>query len=158
MDKHMTNYLLANNYIDKGCQKAGVPAFPGCVAHSSMIWEQIQSARRSKADLHVVWLDLANVYGSVPHQLITFAVKFFHIPACIQSMIRDYFKNLCLLHNLGSLHQLASAGERDSHGLFHLSDPIHSSVRGYSDRHQAGSPWSQSSVRAASPSSAQLYG
>lgn len=67
MAKHMTNYLLANNYIDTGCQKAGVPAFPGCVAHSSMIWEQNQSARRSKVDLHVVWLDLANVYGSVPH-------------------------------------------------------------------------------------------
>lgn len=60
MVKCMTNYILANNYIDTNCQKAGVPGFLGCVEHSAMIWEQIQMAKRSKSDLHVVWLDLAD--------------------------------------------------------------------------------------------------
>lgn len=84
MAKRMTSYLLANNYIDTSCQKAGIPGFPGCVEHSAMIWEQIQTAKRSKSDLHVVWLDLANAYGSVPHQLINFALNFFHIPSCLK--------------------------------------------------------------------------
>ncbi|KAK0156469.1 hypothetical protein N1851_000237 [Merluccius polli] len=61
--RRMTNYLLGNGYIDTSCQKAGVPGFPGCVEHSTMIWDQIQKAKREKIDLHVVWLDLANAYG-----------------------------------------------------------------------------------------------
>ncbi|KAJ8375377.1 hypothetical protein SKAU_G00059570 [Synaphobranchus kaupii] len=91
--RRMTSYFLSNNYIDTSCQKAGVPGFPGCVEHFAMIWEQIQTAKREKSDLHVVWLDLANVYGSVPHQLITFALNFFHIPTSIQSLISTYFSN-----------------------------------------------------------------
>lgn len=89
----MTSYLLANNYIDTGCQKAGVPGFPGCIEHSAMIWEQIQSAKRNKSDLRVVWLDLANAYGSVPHQLISYALDFFHIPPCNRTLIAGYFNN-----------------------------------------------------------------
>ena len=54
--------------------KAGVPGFTGCVEHSAVIWEQIQRAKREKDDLYVMWLDLANAYGSVPHQLIKFAM------------------------------------------------------------------------------------
>ncbi|KAL0196268.1 hypothetical protein M9458_009840, partial [Cirrhinus mrigala] len=44
MATRMTSYLLANKYIDTSCQKAGVPGFPGCVEHSVMIWDQIQTA------------------------------------------------------------------------------------------------------------------
>ena len=39
--KRMTSYLLENSYIDTSCQKAGIPGFPGCVEHSTMIWNQI---------------------------------------------------------------------------------------------------------------------
>lgn len=92
--RHLTNFLLVNSYIDTSCQKAGVPGFPGCVEHSAMIWEQIQNAKHSKSDLHVVWLDLANAFGSVPHQLITFALEFFHVPSSIQKLIANYFNNL----------------------------------------------------------------
>ena len=92
--KRMTNYLMENNYIDTSCQKAGVPGFPGCVEHSSMIWEQIQKAKREKTDLHVIWLDLANAYGSVPHQLISYAMEFFHMPSCIKNLVANYFKDL----------------------------------------------------------------
>ena len=35
-----------------------------------MIWEAIQKAKTNKKDLDVIWLDLANVYGSVPRQMI----------------------------------------------------------------------------------------
>lgn len=91
--KRLTNYLLSNCYIDTSCQKAGVPGFPGCVEHSTMIWEQIQTAKREKQDLHVVWLDLENAYGSIPHQLITFALEFFHIPPSIRNLISNYFNS-----------------------------------------------------------------
>ncbi|XP_077382825.1 5-azacytidine-induced protein 2 isoform X1 [Festucalex cinctus] len=92
--RRMTSYLLDNCYIDTNCQKAGVPGFPGCVEHSTMIWDQIQKAKREKTDLHVVWLDLANAYGSVPHQLINYALEFFHMPPCIKKLIARYFSDL----------------------------------------------------------------
>lgn len=59
--RRMTNYLLLNKYVNTSCQKVGVPRFSGCVEHSAMIWEQIQSMKHSKVDLHVVWLDLAHL-------------------------------------------------------------------------------------------------
>ncbi len=87
----MTTYLLENGYIDTNCQKAGVPGFSGCVKHATMIWNQIQKAKREKTDLHVVWLNLANAYGSVPHQLINYNMEFFHMPSCIKNMVASYF-------------------------------------------------------------------
>lgn len=98
--RRMTSYLLENGYIDTNCQKAGVPGFPGCVEHSTMIWDKIQKAKREKTDLHVVWLDLANTYGSVPHQLINYAMEFFHIPSCIKNIVASYFNDLQMCFSL----------------------------------------------------------
>ena len=92
--RRLTSFLSNNCFIDTSCQKAGLPGFPGCVEHASVIWEQIQRAKREKSNLHVVWLDLANAYGSVPHKLIEFALKFFHVPVCVSNIIAKYFDNL----------------------------------------------------------------
>lgn len=98
--KRLSTYLISNGYIDTSCQKAGVPGFPECVEHSAVIWEQIQRAKREKGDLHVVWLDLANAYGSVPHQLIEYALDFFYIPVCIRALVAKYFEDIkmCCTH------------------------------------------------------------
>ncbi len=94
MARRMTNYITENNYIDTSCQKAGIPGFPGCVELASMIWEQIQTTKREKKDLHVIWLDLANAYGSVPHLLIAYGLEFFYIPDNIRTMIMNYFQDM----------------------------------------------------------------
>ncbi|KAK3790215.1 hypothetical protein RRG08_057862 [Elysia crispata] len=36
-------------------------------------------------------LDLANAYGSVPHQMIQLALRMYHVPEDIQVMLVDYF-------------------------------------------------------------------
>lgn len=54
------------------------------------IHEKIQTAKRNKADLHVAWLDIANAYGSVLHQVVTYALDFFYVAPCIQ----NYFNNI----------------------------------------------------------------
>lgn len=96
---------MENNYIDTSSQKAGLPGFPGCVEHTSMIWEQIQSSKREKKDLYVVWLDWANAYGSIPHQLTTYAQDYFYIPENIKAKVMSYFQDfqMCLaLQNVTS--------------------------------------------------------
>lgn len=74
--------------------KGRSPSLPGCVEHSTMIWDQIQKAKWEKADFHVIWLDQANTYGSVPHQLISYAMEFFHMPSCIKTTVASYFNGL----------------------------------------------------------------
>ena len=45
-------------------------------------------------NLTVVWLDLANAYGSILHQLIQAALKHYHIPAHASKLIMDYYSNI----------------------------------------------------------------
>ena len=40
-------------------------------------------------------MDLANAYGSVRHNLIQFALNWFHIPKQIQEIIFDYYDKIC---------------------------------------------------------------
>ena len=56
-----------------------------------MIWEAIQRAKSEKLNLNVIWLDLANAYGSIPHQMIQLALRMYHAPEDIQVMLDDYF-------------------------------------------------------------------
>ncbi|GFO46016.1 reverse transcriptase [Plakobranchus ocellatus] len=56
-----------------------------------MIWEAIQRAKSEKLNLDVVWLDLANAYGSVPHEMIQLALRMYHVPEAMQVMLDDYF-------------------------------------------------------------------
>ncbi len=44
--RRMTSFLSRNHYIDTSCQKAGLSGFPGCIEHTSVIWEQIKCAKR----------------------------------------------------------------------------------------------------------------
>ncbi|KAJ8016900.1 hypothetical protein DPEC_G00012150 [Dallia pectoralis] len=70
----LTAYLENNHFIDTMVQKAGIPGFSGCLEHVSIIWNQIQTAKKDGRDLHVVFLDLAFHYFSVP-EVITRRVK-----------------------------------------------------------------------------------
>lgn len=50
----------------------------------------IYEARVKKSNLTVVWLDVVNTYGSIPHSLIRTALKHYHIPDHIKGMISCY--------------------------------------------------------------------
>lgn len=90
--QRMTSFIMSNKYINTSVQKAGVPGFPGCLEHAEMIWGSIMSAKKTQSDLHVIWLDLANAYGSVPHELIDMALNYFHFPEKIRDIIMKYFR------------------------------------------------------------------
>ncbi|KAJ7998144.1 hypothetical protein DPEC_G00219550 [Dallia pectoralis] len=78
--RRLTAYLEKNHFIDTMVQKTGIPGFSGCLEHVSMIWNQIQTAKKDGRDLHVVFLDLANAFGSVPHNLRWTAFNYFSVP------------------------------------------------------------------------------
>ncbi|GFN92758.1 reverse transcriptase [Plakobranchus ocellatus] len=93
MASRLTKYRTENGYINTSVQKGGIPGVSGCLEHATMIWEAIQRAKSEKLNLDVVWLDLANAYGSVPHEMMQLALRMYHVPEVIQVMLDDYFKD-----------------------------------------------------------------
>ena len=89
--QRLTSFLMENGYIDTSVQKGGVPGIAGCLEHATMIWESIQLAKSGRRNLDVVWLDLANAYGSVPHSMIQLALDMYHVPDQIKAVLKEYF-------------------------------------------------------------------
>lgn len=62
-------FMTANNYLNTTVQKALLPGIPGCLEHYHKLLTIIRDAHKKHRSLSVCWLDLANAYRSVPHQL-----------------------------------------------------------------------------------------
>ncbi|KAI2655433.1 hypothetical protein H4Q32_017833 [Labeo rohita] len=62
--------------------------------HANIIWHQIQSAKKENRDLHVIFLDLANAFGSVPHKILWMAFSYFRVPDHITDLVKSYFHDL----------------------------------------------------------------
>ncbi len=71
--------------------------------HTSIIWHQIQAAKKDKRDIHVIFLDLANAFGSVPHNLLWESCNFFHVPSSVTSLVKAYFEDLQLCFTTAKL-------------------------------------------------------
>ena len=94
--RRMTSYMTGNSYVDTSVQKGGEPGFLGCVEHTSVNSQLIQEAKVNKKDLTVVWLDLANAYGTIQHTLIEESLKPYHILKHFREIIRSYFGGINL--------------------------------------------------------------
>jgi hypothetical protein len=58
------------------------------------LFEALCDAKESHRQIVITWLDLANAYGSVRHNLIQFALNWYHVPMDIQQLIFDYYEKL----------------------------------------------------------------
>ena len=56
----------------------------------------MREANVSKGELAVIWLDLANAYGTVPHKLVELTLERYHAPGKTRALLKDYFDNLLL--------------------------------------------------------------
>ena len=81
--------MVKNNYIQIILQKGFISGVPGCVEHSFSLWEALREAKDEARAIVISWLDLANACGSVMHNLIQFALNWYHVPVSIQELIFD---------------------------------------------------------------------
>ncbi|CAJ1075238.1 LOW QUALITY PROTEIN: uncharacterized protein LOC109089580 [Xyrichtys novacula] len=102
VSNRLMGFLLKNTYIDTSVQKGGVPGVPGCIEHTGVVTQLIREARENKGDLAVLWLDLANAYGSLPHKLVEVALSSYHVPEKIRNLILDYYNNFSLRVSSGT--------------------------------------------------------
>ena len=75
-----------NNYIRRESQKGFLFGLPGCLEHSFTLFEALRDAKENQRQIIVAWIDLANAYGSVRHNLIQFSLNWFHVPVSIKSL------------------------------------------------------------------------
>ena len=90
----LVKYTLANGYIDRSIQKGGVPEVSGCLEHTAILSQLIREAKEEKKELVVTWLDIANAYGSLPHNLIHLALKRAHVPDEFRKLVESYYDNM----------------------------------------------------------------
>ena len=90
----LTQYVLANRYIDESVQKGGIPGVSGCLEHTSLLSQLIREAREERKNLVVTWLDIANAYGSIPHSLIMSSLRKAHIPEEECSLVESYYSDV----------------------------------------------------------------
>lgn len=74
VEKRMSSYMIDNGYLKTSIQKGGISGFAGCLEHTGVLSQMIHEARIRKGDLTVVWLDLTNAFGTIPHDLIRTAL------------------------------------------------------------------------------------
>ena len=91
----LQKFMLSNSYIKLTKQKGFLAEIAGCVEHTFILWETLRNATHEQRSFVTAWIDLANAYGSVRHNLIQFALNWYHVPKFIQDLIFAYYE---LLH------------------------------------------------------------
>ena len=94
LSKRLEQHIFKNNLIDKSIQKGCMEKVPGCWEHMSVVWKELKSSKSEKNNVSAIWLDIANAYGSVPHQLIFFSLKRYGVPDCWISLFLKYYGGL----------------------------------------------------------------
>lgn len=87
ISKQLCTYLTKNTYIDTSVQKGGISGLLGCVEHTGVVSQLIREARENKGNLSVLWLDLANAFGSIPHKLVHLTLMKHHVPSRCRDLI-----------------------------------------------------------------------
>ena len=86
--------MVSNKYIDISIQNGFLKGVAGCLEHTLNLYELLWDARESARQIVVTWIDLANAYGSIMHNLVQFALDWYHVPLGIRRIIFSYYEQL----------------------------------------------------------------
>lgn len=94
LERKLTEYFCANQYFRREEQKGFIPGVAGCMEQNELCAMALKLAKSKRKKICVVWIDLANAYGSVKHGLIQFMLQWYHVPASIQELVFVYYEGL----------------------------------------------------------------
>ena len=92
--RRVIQFCRSNKYLSGKIQKGFLPEFAGCLEHSSVLTAALLDAKRNKRTIVVSWLDLANAYGAVKHELFIFALRWSTIPEWVISLVKPHYDAL----------------------------------------------------------------
>jgi hypothetical protein len=87
----LQHYMISNSYIRRAIQKGFLSGIAGCIEHPFSLYEALRDAFKHQRSICTTWIDLANAFGSVKHNLIQFALDWYHVPKFIQNLIFKYY-------------------------------------------------------------------
>jgi len=88
---------------------------PGCWEHMSRVWEGLKQANTQNRDIATIWLDIADAFGSIPHQLIFLALQRYGISKSWIDIVKNYYEGLWSRSNSISA---PSSWHRHEKGIF----------------------------------------
>ena len=86
--------MTLNGYIKRWQQKAFMVEVAGCIEHSTLIFEALKEAKEEYRSICLAMLDFANAYGSIRHNLIHFAMEWYHFPPWLCKLIFCYYDRI----------------------------------------------------------------
>ncbi|OWY94090.1 reverse transcriptase, partial [Phytophthora megakarya] len=89
--RRFTRWLDANDR--HATAQKGFRAMNGCGEHNFLAASLVDQARRKRQELHVVWYDFANAFGSVPHDLLWAVLQRMGVPAEFVDCCRGLYAN-----------------------------------------------------------------
>jgi hypothetical protein len=93
--KRLELYMNNNNkYINTKIQKGFLSKIAGCTEHSYKLSALIQNSTWGSKSIVITWLDLKNAYGSIRHNMIQYALTYYHVPQVIRQLIYNYYEQL----------------------------------------------------------------
>ena len=93
VSNRLQEFFIVNRFISN-TQKGFLSGVPGCLEHSFTLFEALKDANLEQRQIVVTWIDLANAYGSIRHNLIQFALNWYHVPEFLQELIFNYYEKL----------------------------------------------------------------
>ena len=116
LSKHLTKYMLSNRYLDTSLQKVGTPGVSGWIEHTRVLTQLIREAPEDKGKLTVIWLDLSNAYGTIPHKVVQETLRRYYVPTKVMDIIKTNYSKFYLRFSY-------SRGEKSGNGLKKVSSP-----------------------------------
>ena len=112
LEKHLiSNYMFINKSVQKGCMEK----VPGCWEHISMVWAALKEAKSKNLSLAMIWLDIANAYGSIQHKLIIFALHRYSVSLKWIHLIETYYSGIL---SKSFCQEATSSWHRHQRGIF----------------------------------------
>jgi hypothetical protein len=87
-------FLTKNRYLNPAVNKGARPGVPGCLEHTWSAFEALKNAKKHKRLISILFTDLANAYGSLKHNLIQFALWWYHVPDWFAETAFHYYESL----------------------------------------------------------------
>ena len=90
-------YVAENGYLNTTVQKAFINSVPGCLEHQVKLSCALQEARLQQKTITVCWLDLANTFGSVEHDLILLTLEHYHLKPSFIRLVQEFYRGLSVV-------------------------------------------------------------
>ena len=90
-NRRLERFMTNNNYLRIDVQKGFRTGVPGCIENVAQITEALNVSKEEHRPVCMSFVDLENAYGTVRHNLIQWALWWYHVPERFANLIFSYY-------------------------------------------------------------------